>query len=107
MSLQLHPELHVTRFCQLMNVVITKPELLGKVSKPTFVISPVPVEVLPRFSIITAPLNNLNGKNIIRIYYSIPAYAQKNQTARVYMFPMGSLLLFLSLALKEIVISSI
>ena len=57
-GLQLHPEHHVSSLCQLMDLFISKPELLIVVTKPILVISPIPVKVLPGFSIITPPLND-------------------------------------------------
>ena len=60
-GLELHPELHVPSLCQIMYLVISKPKVLIVVTKPTLVISPVPVKVLSRFSIITSPLNNLSN----------------------------------------------
>ena len=57
-GLKLHPELLVSSPCQLMDLFISHPELLVGVTKPKLVISPVPVKVLPGFSIITPPLND-------------------------------------------------
>ena len=65
MGLQFHPELHVSGLCQLMDLLISQPELLIVVTKPKLVISPVPVKVLPRFSKITTPLNDLLNENYL------------------------------------------
>ena len=62
MGLQLHPELHVSRLCELVDLVVSKPELSHGVTESMFVVIPVPLKVLPGFSIITTPLNNLSSE---------------------------------------------
>ena len=59
MSLKLHPELHVSWLSQLMDEVISKPELLFRVTKPILVISPGPFKILLWFTKVTSPLNDL------------------------------------------------
>ena len=64
MRFQLYSELHISMHCQLVDFVISKPELSVGVTKTEFVVSPVPIKILPWISKVTTPLDNLQYNNI-------------------------------------------